>query len=81
MLADALDAAPSTVYDRIDRLHEAGFLESHQEIDETGNHYATYSATLERIEVRLTRDGFAVTSTTADRDVAADRLSDLWGEL
>lgn len=81
MLADTLDAAPSTVYDRLDRLLDAGFLDERTELDEGGNHYATYRARLDRLDVRVTADGFAVETELADRDAAADQLTDLWGEL
>ena len=81
MLAETLEIAPSTVYDRTDRLCEADFLEEHTEIDETGNHYATYRTRLDRLDVRLTSDGFAVGTERTDRDAAADQLTDLWRNL
>lgn len=80
MLANTLEIAPSTVYDRTDRLCEADLLARRTEVDEDGNHYATYRARLERVDVRLTSDGFVVEAET-NRDTAADQLTTLWGEL
>lgn len=81
MLADTIDAAHSTVYDRLDRLLEANLVDERTELDERGNHYATYRARLERLDVRLTADGFTIVTEFTDRDAAADQLTDLWGEL
>lgn len=81
MLADTIDAAPSTVYDRLDRLHDAGLIDERTELDEDGNHYATYRARLERLDVRLDEDGFAIETELVGRDAAADRFTELWGEL
>lgn len=81
MLADTIDAANSTVYDRLDRLLEAGLLDERTALDENGNHYATYRARLERLDLRLTDEGFVVETNVIDRDAAADQLTDLWGDL
>lgn len=81
MLADTLDAAPSIVYDRLDRLTEAGFLNERTELDENGNHYATYRARLDQLNVQVNATGFAVETELAGRDAAADQLTDLWGDL
>lgn len=80
MLADTLDIAPSTVYDRTDRLCAVGLLEEQTAIDDDGNHYATYRAQLDQVTISLTSDGFAVEAET-DRDAAADQLTSLWREL
>jgi len=60
MLADTIDAARSTVYDRTDRLLAAGLLDERTRLDEDGNHHAAYGTRMERISVRLTSDGFDV---------------------
>jgi len=81
MLADHIDAANSTVYDRIDRLLDAGLLAETTRVDEDGNHYGAYRARLEGVAVRLTEEGFDVETRVTDRDAAADRLVDLWEGL
>lgn len=81
MLAETINAANSTVYDRINRLLAMGFLEERTHIADDGNHYSTYQATLDRLNIRLTPAGLEVETETVDRDTSADRLSDLWREL
>ena len=81
MLVETINAANSTVYDRIDRLLELGLLEKRTHIADDGNHYSTYQATLDRLNVRLTPDGLEVETKTVDRDTSADRLNTLWREL
>ncbi|WP_459191178.1 helix-turn-helix domain-containing protein [Halosimplex sp. J119] len=80
-LAEALDAAPSTVYDRIDDLTEAGFLSEGTRTDDLGNHYAQFCARLDRLAVALTDDGFEITVDHRDRDETAARLHALWSDL
>ncbi|WP_435348317.1 helix-turn-helix domain-containing protein [Haloarchaeobius sp. HRN-SO-5] len=81
MLADHIDAANSTVYDRIDRLLDAGLLDGRDRISDDGDHYTAYSARLEGMAARLTADGFTVETEVIDRDAQADRLTDLWEGL
>ena len=81
MLARELDAAQSTVYDRINRLLEFGLLEESTQIRSDGNHFATYRANLKRLNLELTADGFQMRVETKNRDAAADRLMELWREL
>jgi DNA-binding IclR family transcriptional regulator len=78
-LAREVDAAPSTVYDRIDDLAAVGFLAERTRTD--GNHYAEYRARIDRLGVDLTDDGFELVAHYADRDEAAARLHALWGDL
>ncbi|WP_436911441.1 helix-turn-helix domain-containing protein [Halosimplex marinum] len=80
-LAEALDAAPSTVYDRIDDLTAAGFLSEATRTDDRGNHYAEYRARLERLGVELTDEGFELAVSHRDRDETAARLHALWSDL
>lgn len=80
-LADELDAAPSTVYDRIDDLVEAEFLSETTRIDGRGNHYAEYRTRLDRLNVRITADGLELAPRYRDRDEAAERLHALWSDL
>ena len=80
-LADELDAAPSTVYDRIDDLEAAGFLSETTRTDGRGNHYSEYRARLDRLNVRITEDGIELAASYRDRDEAAERLHALWSDL
>ena len=80
-IAADIEAAESTVYDRIDDLRDAGFLAETTRRDDDGNHYAEYSARLERLAVRVTGDGFELDAGYADRDETAERLRALWRDV
>ncbi|MFB6269692.1 MAG: helix-turn-helix domain-containing protein [Halobacterium sp.] len=80
-IAAEIDAAESTVYDRIDDLQAVGFLTEVTRTDGDGNHYAEYRARLERAAVRVTPDGVELDAEYADRDEAAERLRALWGDV
>lgn len=80
-LADELDAAPSTVYERIEDLEDAGFLSEMTRTDERGNHYAEYRTRLEQIGVTITGDGFELVANYRDYDEQAARLHALWSDL
>jgi predicted transcriptional regulator len=80
-IAEEIDAAPSTVYDRIEDLDRVGFLAETTRTDDRGNHYAEYSARLERLSVDVTADGFELSAAYDDRDQAAERLHALWSDL
>lgn len=80
-LAQTIDAANSTVYDRIDRLLEVGFVEERTHVGDDGDHHSTYRATSDRSNVRSTPDGLEVETGTVGRDTTADRLDDLRREL
>ena len=80
-LAEELDAAPSTVYGRIEDLEAAGFLSEIRRTDEQGNHYAEYRTRLERLGVEVTDDGFELAASYRDYDESAARLHALWSDL
>jgi hypothetical protein len=80
-VAAEIDAAESTVYDRIADLRDAGFLTEVTRADEDGNHYAEYRARLDRLAVSVTPDGVEVDADYVDRDEAAERLRALWRDV
>jgi Mn-dependent DtxR family transcriptional regulator len=80
-IAAELDAAESTVYDRIGDLRAAGFLTEVTRTDGDGNHYAEYAARLDRLTVDVTADCLTVDADYADRDEAAERLRALWRDV
>jgi hypothetical protein len=79
-LAERLDAAPSTVYDRLERLMERNLLVERQEIDADGHHRKAYRARLDRVVVNLTADGVEVRVERKPTD-PADRLTDAFSSL
>lgn len=79
-LAERLDAAPSTVYDRLSQLTDHDLVVEQQQINLDGYHHKTYRARLDRVVVNLTADGFEVTTTRKPTD-PADRLTDAFDQL
>lgn len=75
-LSEACDAAPSTIYRRVERLREEDLLEVHQQLDPDGHHYKEYAAKLDEVSITLDADGFSV---EIDRGEApADRFTRLY---
>lgn len=79
-LVERLDAAPSTVYERLSRLTEHDLLVERQRLDPDGHHHKTYRARLDHVVVDLTPDGFEVTVDRRPTD-PADRLTEAFDEL
>ncbi|WP_324757171.1 ArsR family transcriptional regulator [Haloarcula montana] len=78
-LSELCDADDSTIYRRIERLQDRDLLDAHQQLDPNGNHYKTYSARLERVEIEFHDDG--VTIDVDRREPAADRFTRLYEEF
>ncbi|MCO8243075.1 helix-turn-helix domain-containing protein [Haladaptatus sp. AB643] len=79
-LSDVCDASVSTVYRRIERLQEHELLTERLELDRDGHHYNTYTARLDRIEIRLEEGAFEIEVTYREEN-AADRFTDLFEGL
>ncbi len=79
-LSDVCDASVSTIYRRIERLQEHELLAERLELDRDGHHYNTYTARLDRIEIRLTDGAFEIEVTYREEN-AADRFTDLFEGL
>ena len=62
-LSDRCGVSPSTIYRRIEDLREHDLVESRTQPDEQGHHYEVFSATLDRIVIDATDEGFAVDVT------------------
>lgn len=75
-LSEACDAAPSTVYSRLERLHEHDLVTERQAIDPGGHHYKTYRARLDRVTIDLTDEGLIIEVERVSRD-PADRFTGL----
>jgi len=73
-LTEVCDASRATVYRRLDDLSERGLVDDRTRPDADGHHRTVYRATLDRVVVDLTEDGFEV--TVATRESAADRFTD-----
>lgn len=80
-LSDAIDASPSTVYRRIERLREHDLVEGEQSLDPDGHHHEVYIARLERVTIEVTADGFDVEIDRTAAADPADRFTHLYREL
>jgi predicted transcriptional regulator len=79
-LAELCDVSRATVYRRIEELQEQDLVETRQQIDPDGHHREVYAASLERVTVELTADGFDVSVDRAEED-AASRFTRLYEEF
>ena len=59
-LSERCNVSPSTVYRRIDDLREHDLLVEQTRPNEEGHHYQVYVATLDRVVVDVTDDGYEV---------------------
>lgn len=81
-LAATCDTSRTTVYRHLNRLADLGLVTASTEIDPGGHHFESYRATLNRITIDLTEDGFIVTvDRTPPADDAVDRLERLFDQL
>jgi len=72
-LSDVSDVSPQTVYRRLEALAEHDLITEDLQPDSEGHHYKVYTATLDRVVVDLTSDGFELTLSRRDR--MADRFT------
>ncbi|WP_080506585.1 helix-turn-helix domain-containing protein [Halolamina pelagica] len=79
-LADRLDAAPSTMYDRLDRLTDHDLVTEQQRLDPDGHHHKVYRARLDRVVTELTAEGFELRIDRRPTD-PADRLTAAFEDL
>ncbi|WP_436907615.1 helix-turn-helix domain-containing protein [Halosimplex marinum] len=77
-IADRCGVSETTVYRRIEDLAARDLVVEHTELDD-GGHHSTYEATLERVTVDVTDDGFEV--SVERRDSMADAFTRLIDEL
>jgi len=79
-LADALDAAPSTVYERLSELTDRSLLAEQQQLDPDGHHRKAYRARVDRVIVDVSGEGVDVRTEPTDAD-PADTLTDAFERL
>jgi len=76
-LSDRCDASLPTIYRRLDRLEECGFVTEETELAPDGNHYSVYTANLDQLELSLDDGSFELELTYQDEDVA-DKFTRMW---
>jgi len=69
-LSDACRVSPQTVYRRLERLQEHDMVTEAVELDDDGHHHKVYTATLDRVTITLTADGFSVELSLRERMAA-----------
>lgn len=78
-LSEACDVSPQTVYRRLEELTDQDLIEEDLQPDAEGNHHKVYTATLVRVVVELTPDGFELQVSRRDR--MADRFTQFIDEV
>jgi len=78
-LSDRCGVSPSTIYRRIEDLRAHDLIEARTRPDEAGHHYEEFTATLNRIVIDATDDGFAV--EVSHRESMAGRFTRLVEEM
>ncbi|SEO73784.1 Helix-turn-helix domain-containing protein [Halogranum amylolyticum] len=78
-LADICDASLPTVYRRVDDLVAQGLVVEDTELDPTGNHYTTYEAAVEHIDIDI--DNGEIDVTITQESDAADRFTRVWEDI
>lgn len=79
-LTDRIDAAPATLYRRVERLVDAGFLEEGTRVRSDGHHESTYEATVVGLHVTLEGGSYEF-EIERDTEDPADTLHRLWSEF
>jgi len=59
-IMDAADVSKATVYRRLEKLQDAGLVESEMVVDLDGHHHEEYYAVIERADISLTPDGIEI---------------------
>lgn len=77
-LSERCDVHSSTIYRRVERLQEAGLLESRQRLHPDGHHHRVFSACLRELRIRLDGDGITVEVDSQTEKSAADRFTRLY---
>ncbi|MFB6227209.1 MAG: ArsR/SmtB family transcription factor [Halobacteriales archaeon] len=63
-LIDRIDASRATVYRRLDKLEEAGIVESTMDIHPEGHHRKQFRVTVDRVNLAFEPDGVTIDVTT-----------------
>jgi predicted transcriptional regulator len=69
-LSDTCGVSPQTVYRRLERLQEYDMVTEAVEMDDDGHHHKVYTATLDRVTIKLTSDGFRFDLSLRERMAA-----------
>lgn len=79
-IADRTEAAPSTLYRRVERLVSAGLLDERTRVRADGHHDSVYQSVVTDLHVSIEDGEFEFEVETESED-AADRLQRLWSDF
>ncbi|MFB6250498.1 MAG: ArsR/SmtB family transcription factor [Halobellus sp.] len=88
-LADECGMSEPTVYRRVERLQEHDLLEERTEIQDDGNHFSVYAATLSEVSIELDEGSFEADVQRREPEAfpgeresdTADRFAKMWENL
>ena len=88
-LADECEMSKPTVYRRVERLRDYDLIEERTAIQDDGNHYSVYAATLSELSVELDEGSFEADVTRREPEAfpgqretdTADRFAKMWENL
>ncbi|MFB6295908.1 MAG: ArsR/SmtB family transcription factor [Halobacteriales archaeon] len=78
-LSDELDAAPSTIYDRTERMVSHRLLVERTRIMDDGSHHSVYEANVDHLDIDI-EDG-ALSVSVRTRESAAERFTTIWNDI
>jgi len=65
-IMEAAGVSKATVYRRLEKLQDAGLVESEMVVDLEGHHHEEYYALIERADISLTSEGIDITVVSED---------------
>lgn len=68
-LSKVCEMSPQTVYRRLEALADQNLVNERLQPDSEGNHYKVYTATLDRVVIKLSSDGLELNLSRRDRMV------------
>lgn len=78
-LSERCDVSTPTVYRRLETLEEYDLVSERTQLAADGHHYSVYFATLDRVAIDLTDEGFSLQVTRRER--MADRFTQFVEEM
>lgn len=72
-IVEATDISKATTYRRLERLENAGLVESTMQLDEDGHHCKQFHAIVQSVQVGFGKDGLTAQTEPADRPAVEDQ--------
>lgn len=78
-LSEQLDAAPSTIYDRTEKMVTHCLLVERTRIMEDGSHHSVYEVNVDHLDIDVENGKLEVRVQT--RESPADRFTNIWSDI